>query len=70
MASFNFTGIYEDPITGIKWNPTGEILDRVSIYDWEEVVIGHDKDGNIWKASATVSCGIIQEIIEPKLISS
>ena len=58
---------YTDPSTGITWSGTGEVLERISIYDWEEVVEGIDKDYNIWEASASVSCGIIQEIYSPKL---
>ena len=61
---------YKDLDTGITWEGTGEILDVIDMHDYEEVVTGEDEEGNTWQASATVSCGIIQEIIEPELISS
>jgi len=62
---FYNTQYYKDPSTGITWWGTGEVLDRISAYDWEEVVTGEDDLGNQWEASASVSMGHIQEIYEP-----
>jgi len=56
-------------IDGITWRGTGEVLDQISVYDWEEVVEGEDAEGNIWEASASVSIGIICEIYEPVKVS-
>ena len=49
-------------IDGITWRATGEVIDRTSIYDWEEVVEGEDELGNQYEASATISIGEIIEI--------
>jgi len=62
------TNNYKDPSTGITWSGTGEVLDRISVYDHEEVVVGWDEDDNQWEASASVSCGEIQEIFEPQKV--
>ena len=67
MSKFFNTNPWTDLSTGITWRGTGEVLDVISAYDWEEVVEGEDENGNIWTASATVSIGEIQEIYEPKL---
>ena len=60
---------YTDPDTGITWEGTGEVIDRVSIYDWEEIVDGEDQEGNEYRASASVSIGMIVEIHEPEKIA-
>jgi len=60
---------WKDPATGITWSGTGEVIDRISVYDWEEIVEGYDDFGNEYAASASVSCGIIQDIYEPELTS-
>ena len=62
------TQTYKDPSTGITWWGTGEVLDRISAYDHEEIVTGEDDLGNQWEASASVSCGEICEIFEPELV--
>lgn len=54
--------VKETIIDGILWRGTGEIVDQVSIYDWEEIVEGEDELGNTYKASATISMGEIIEI--------
>lgn len=53
---------------GMRWHGTGEIVDEVSVHDWEEVVEAQDDYGYDWTASAIVSCGIIQEIINPEKV--
>ncbi len=60
---------WKDPATDITWTGTGEIIDRVSAYDYEEIVEGYDDVGNEYAASASVSCGIMQEIYVPELTS-
>jgi len=63
------TNTYHDKVNGITWTGTGEVIDRTSIYDWEEVVEGEDLFGNMWAASASVSIGEIVEIHEPEMAS-
>ena len=41
----------------IEWELTGDVLDRIDIYDHSEVVVGYDKIGNEFEGVAEVSCG-------------
>lgn len=45
-----------------EWMLTGEVTDRVSIYDWEEVVERIGSNGAIEQATGTVSCGVLIKV--------
>ncbi len=47
---------------GIKWELTGDILDRIDVYDHVETVTGFDEKGNEWEGSGLVSCGDLVEV--------
>jgi len=53
---------------GIYWERTGEVLSQISVYDWDEVVEGCDRDGHYYNATAAISCEKIIEVTEIKLI--
>ena len=53
---------------GIYWERTGEILSQISVYDWDEVVEGCDRDCKYYNATATISCNEIVEVTEIELI--
>lgn len=57
----------EIDISEIEWEQTGDVLDKTSVYDWTEVVLGFDKDGRMYEAVAEVCCDDIIDIydIEP-----
>lgn len=46
----------------ITWYRTGEIVDQVSVYDYEELLEGVDQHGNNHEGSALISCDKIIEI--------
>ena len=52
----------------IEWKLTGEVYDRVSCYDWEELLVGEDQYGECYTASGIVSCGEIQEIHDIEMV--
>jgi hypothetical protein len=53
---------------GIKWELTGDILDRIDIYDHVETVTGVDEKGREWEGSGLVSCGDLVEVDDAELI--
>ena len=53
---------------GIYWERTGEILDKISVYDYDEVVEGCDRDGHYYNATASISCDVIIAVTEVELI--
>jgi hypothetical protein len=53
---------------GIDWELTGDILDRIDIYDHVETVTGVDEKGREWEGSGLVSCGDLVEVDDAELI--
>ena len=53
---------------GIEWELTGDILDRIDIYDHVETVTGVDEKGREWEGSGLVSCGDLVEVDDAELI--
>ena len=52
----------------IEWELTGDVLDRIDVYDHSEVVIGYDKIGSEYEGVAEVSCGEIVDVEDIELI--
>ncbi len=52
----------------IEWELTGDVLDRIDIYDHSEVVVGYDKIGNEFEGVAEVSCGEIIDVDDIELV--
>ena len=46
----------------IDFDLTGEVVDRVSEYDYSEIVEGIDQHGQNWVGEATLSAGEIIDI--------